>query len=233
MTRTSEHSAYDTLRTAILALDLVPGEKLSERGLESLLGTSRTPIRSALGRLEGEGLTQRVKRGWRVSPIDVSEIRAVMEYREAIEVAVVELALQRASDEELSDLGLIATAHHDLDNEEAGLRDGGDFHVALARLSGNHFMSEALSASLTRLSRTRWLEVRTSQSRALARAEHLEIIAALLTRDCELATSLVVAHSRGTRERLLNLLSDERQRLRGRGFAIIESSATVSIGDAR
>ena len=233
MTSTSEHSAYDTLRTAILSLDLVPGEKLSERGLESLLGTSRTPIRAALGRLQAEGLTQRADRGWRVSPIDFSEIRAVMEYREAIEIAVVELALVHSSDEELSALRLIATAHDDLDNEETGLRDGGDFHLALARLSGNHFMSDALSASLTRLSRTRWLEVRTPESRALARREHLDIIAALVARDSVLATSLVVSHGRGTRDRLLTLLSQERRRLRGRGFAIIESDPSASLRTAR
>jgi hypothetical protein len=34
-----------------------------------------------------------------------------------------------------------------------------------------------------------------------------------------------VAHCHGTRDRLLAYLTEERRRLRGRGFAIIESSA--------
>lgn len=226
MSAVSEGSAYAGLRAAILSLDLVPGEKLSERGLESLLGASRTPIRAALMRLENEGLTQRSGRGWQVTPIDLAEVRAVMEYREAVETAAVSLAVERAGDEELAALRTLIDSHAGNDDEETGLRDGGDFHVALARLSRNKFLADAMSGALTRLSRTRWLEVRTSESRAQARTEHLEIIAAVRARDSERAELLVASHSRGTRDRLLGYLSEERRRLRGRGFSIIESSTT-------
>ncbi|MUK02967.1 FCD domain-containing protein [Vibrio cholerae] len=221
----SENGVYAGLRAAILSLDLVPGEKLSERGLESLLGASRTPIRAALMRLENQGLTQRAGRGWQVTPIDLAEVRAVMEYREAIETAAVVLAVERAGDDELAALRTLVDSH-DNDDEETGLRDGGDFHVALARLSRNGFFADAMSDALTRLSRTRWLEVRTADSRSQARAEHLDIIAAVRARNAEQAVTLVVAHSRGTRDRLLGYLSEERRRLRGRGFSIIESSTS-------
>lgn len=226
MSPAAEGNAYEGLRAAILSFDLVPGEKLSERGLESMLGASRTPIRAALMRLENEGLARRDGRGWQVTPIDLAEIRAVMEYREAVEAAAVTLAVERASDEELAALRVLAQALPDHDDEERGLRDGGDFHVALARLSRNQFLADGMSGALTRLSRTRWLEVRTPQSRAQARAEHLAIIAAVKARDAEKAAALVVAHSRGTRDRLLAYLTEERRRLRGRGFSIIESSTT-------
>lgn len=226
MNITNESGTYSGLRAAILSLDLVPGEKLSERGLESLLGASRTPIRAALMRLENQGLTQRAGRGWQVTPIDLAEVRAVMEYREAVETAAVVLAVERAGDDELAALRTLVDSQENEDDEETGLRDGGDFHVALARLSRNRFFADAMSDALTRLSRTRWLEVRTAESRAQARAEHLEIIAAVRARDSERAEALVVSHSRGTRDRLLGYLSEERRRLRGRGFSIIESSTT-------
>ncbi|MBD3942514.1 GntR family transcriptional regulator [Microbacterium sp. NEAU-LLC] len=215
----------DRLRTAILSLELMPGEGLSERGLESLLGASRTPIRAALMRLENEGLTRREGRGWQVTPIDLAEIRAVMEYREAVEAAVVEHAVERAEDAELTALGALAQVHHHHDDEEVGLQDGSDFHLALARLSRNPFLTEAMAGALTRLSRTRWLEVRTPESRAQARTEHMQIAAAVADRDAPAARQLVVQHSRGTRDRLLASLEAERRRLRGRGLSIIESSA--------
>ncbi|MCS5723321.1 GntR family transcriptional regulator [Herbiconiux sp. CPCC 203407] len=229
--------AYESLRSAILSLELLPGEGLSERGLEERLAASRTPIRAALMRLENEGLTRRAGRGWQVTPIDLAEVRAVMEYREVIEAAVVGLAVQRADDDELAALRLLAEGSDEPDvrgeaqessagSGEAGLRRGGDFHLALARLSRNPFLVEGMADSLTRLSRTRWLEVRTAESRAQARAEHLEIVAAVRARDAGRASALVVAHSRGTRDRLLDHLAEERRRLRGRGFAIIESSET-------
>jgi len=226
MTPNNEQSAYQGLRSAILSLDLIPGERLSERGLETMLGASRTPIRAALMRLQNEGLTQRSGRGWQVTPIDLAEVRAVMEYREAIEAGAVALAVDRASDDELAALLALVESSHDHDDEETGLRDGTDFHLALARLSRNPFFADAMSGVLTRLSRTRWLGVRTPEDRARVRAEHLEIVRALQTRDAALATGLGTAHSRNTRDLLLGYLTEERRRLRGRGLAIIESSAT-------
>jgi DNA-binding GntR family transcriptional regulator len=221
-----EDSAYGRLRTAILSLELVPGERISERGLESLLGGSRTPIRAALMRLENEGLTQREGRGWKVTPIDLAEVRAVTEYREAVEVAAVRLAVERADDEELGALRALAEAHRDCDDEEIGLRDFSDFHLALVRLSRNQFLADGMAGALTRLSRTRWLGVRTPQSRSAARDAHLEIVAAIKARDADQAAALAVAHNRDTRDRLLAYLSEERRHLRGRGFSIIESATT-------
>ena len=144
-----EDSAYGRLRTAILSLELVPGERISERGLESLLGGSRTPIRTALMRLENEGLTQREGRGWKVTPIDLAEVRAIMEYREAVEVAAVRLAVERAGDEELAALLALAELHRGCDDEETGLRDFSDFHLALVRLSRNQFLADGMDGALT------------------------------------------------------------------------------------
>jgi len=217
---------YDRLRAAVLSLDLLPGEGLSERGLESLLGASRTPIRAALMRLENEGLTVRDGRSWRVAPIDLSEIRAVMEFREAAEVAVVTLAVERADEAELDSFAALLDESGTHDDADTVLRDGSDFHTALARLSRNPFLVDAVSGALLRLSRTRWLEVRSAASRAQARAEHREIVAAIAARDPERARELVIAHGRGTRDRVLAALSAERGRLRGRGLSIVESAVT-------
>ena len=219
-----EDSAYGRLRTAILSLELVPGERISERSLESMLGASRTPIRAALMRLENEGLTQREGRGWKVTPIDLAEVRAVTEYREAVESAAVRLAVERADDEELAALRSLAEAHADADDEETGLRDFSDFHRALVRLSRNHFLADGMDGALVRLARTRWLGVRTAQSRSIARREHLAIVAAITVRDADRAVALTVAHNRDTGDRLLGYLTEERRRLRGRGFSIIESA---------
>ncbi len=231
MTVTARRSTYDDLRSAILSFDLLPGEGLSERGLEDVLGASRTPIRAALMRLEAEGLTQRTGRGWCVAPIDLAEIRAVMEYREAVEGGVVALAVERATDEELDGLRVLVEEHRIEDDAETGLRDGADFHVALARLSRNPFLADAMSGVLTRLARTRWLEVRTPESRTHARDEHLRILDAVRERDAARAATLATAHSRGTRDRLLATLSEERRRLRGRGFSIVESAEAPVVGD--
>ncbi|GAB3255909.1 GntR family transcriptional regulator [Kineosporia babensis] len=78
---------------------------------------------------------------------------------------------------------------------------------------------------LARLIRTRWLEVRATPSRAQARDDHLAIVDAVTADDPELASQLTLSRSRGTCERSLAHLGDERRWLRGRGFSVIETSA--------
>ncbi|AYG03579.1 GntR family transcriptional regulator [Gryllotalpicola protaetiae] len=225
--QTRDGGAYAALRAAILAFELAPGERLSERGLETVAGGSRTPVRAALMRLAADGLVQRAGRGWQVAPIDLAEVRAVMEYREALETAAVRLAVERASMDELEALRLLADAHDDGRADAGGdssLQEGTDFHVALAGLSRNPFLAEGMSQVLTRLLRVRWLSASTPRTRELARSEHLEIVASVTARDADRAVALVTAHSHGTRDRLLGFLSDERRRLRGSGIAVVESA---------
>ncbi|MDR6866641.1 DNA-binding GntR family transcriptional regulator [Microbacterium resistens] len=216
-------SVHDRLRQAILSLDYIPGERLTERGLEADLGSSRTPIRGALLRLEAEGLVRREGRGWTTAPIDLAEIRALAEYREGVEVAAIRLACARASDDDLAALrsGLEAT------DEEDVLGHGNGFHEVLGRLSGNPFLAEAMSGVMTRLLRPRWLEARTPDSRMQAVDEHRAIVDALAARDADAAATLAVAHIRTTTARILATLAEERRRLRGRGLAIIDSGTTT------
>lgn len=213
---------YGRLRAAILNLDLLPGEKLTERGLESRLGASRTPIRAALMQLATDGLVQRDNRGWMVTPIDLGEIQAIAEFREALETAAVRLAVQRVSDEDIDAMVELLLSARKTSDEDSGVRAGDDFHTMLARLAGNELMAEAVHGAMTRLDRTRWLEVRTTASRDLAWNEHRAILEALRQRDADTAARLVAEHIRDTNTRLLAFLTGERLRLRGSGLAIVE-----------
>ncbi|TFD88625.1 GntR family transcriptional regulator [Cryobacterium lactosi] len=215
---------YDRLRAAILSLDLAPGERLTERGLEASFDASRTPVRAALGRLDAEGLVQRVGRGWIVSPIDLAEIGALAELREAVEGAAVRLAVQRATDAQIAAVAALleAAGPGDLAGDaEQGVRAGGDFHEQLARLSGNPAMVDTVRGALTRLARTRWLEVRTPAARAQAWQEHRAVLDALDARDADTAAQLLTGHIRGTNDRLLTALAADTRRLRGHGLAIL------------
>ena len=75
------------LREMILGLEVGPGERLTERWIESRFGASRTPVRAALLRLETEGLICRDGRGWTVSPINLAELEQIAVYREAMTLA--------------------------------------------------------------------------------------------------------------------------------------------------
>ncbi len=213
---------YTRLRSAILALDLAPGERMTERGLEVEFAASRTPVRAALMRLETEGLVQRDGRNWIVAPIDLGEIGALAELREALEVAAARLAVERASDDDIAAVGALLDSFRPLGTEDEGLRMGTDFHTELAGLSGNAHIVSAVAGVVTRLARTRWLEVRNPESRESAWREHRAILDAVASRRADVAADLIAEHIRTTNERLLRSLSADRRSLRARGVAVVE-----------
>jgi DNA-binding GntR family transcriptional regulator len=196
---------YDRVRSAILALDLAPGARLTERGLESSFAASRTPVRAALSRLELEGLVTKEGRGFVVAPINLDQIRALAEYRSAVETAAVRLVVERATDDQLASL----LPSHPAD-ADGSVRAGGDFHASLASLGGNAFLAEAVRGAMTRLERTRWLEVRTPAAREQAWREHRAVLDAVVARDADAASALLAEHIRGTNERLLEALAGAR-----------------------
>jgi DNA-binding GntR family transcriptional regulator len=212
---------HGQLRDMILSLDIGPGERLTERWLESRFEGSRTPVRAALVRLEAEGLVQRDGRSWIVAPIDLGEIEALAEFREPLEISAVRLACSRAGEADLDAIDEMLNACRSGVPREEWHKVGTDFHVEIARLSGNPFLVKAIEGVMTRLSRPRWLEVWTEASREQAWAEHRRILACIRDKQPLEASREAAEHVRDTRDRLLRSLNDDRRGLRARGFAII------------
>ena len=223
----TELSLHERLREAILSLELAPGQRLSERGLEPDFGASRTPIRAALMRLEAEGLVRRDAKGWAVAPIDLVELASLAEYREILETAIVRLVTERATPDDLAAIPHLVEALASDHEPEREPGTGTSFHRELAALAGNTFLSAALEGVLTRLYRTRWMEIRSPQSREAARLEHAAIADALGARDADAAELAVLEHLRGTRQRLLESLETNQRGLRASGLTL-EGRSTVS-----
>ncbi|MFN5714265.1 MAG: GntR family transcriptional regulator, partial [Bradyrhizobium sp.] len=133
---------HDQLREMILSFDLGPGERLTERWLESRFQGSRTPIRAALVRLEGEELVRRDGRNWIVAPIDLGELEALAEFRIPLETTAVRLACARASAADIAGVEEMLDACQSGAPREEWHRVGTDFHVEIARLSGDRLHDE-------------------------------------------------------------------------------------------
>lgn len=215
------------LRDEILSLALPPGEKLSERWLESRFSLSRTPVRAALLRLEGEGLIRRDGRLWAVAPIDIEEIAALSEYREALEAAAIGLAVGRASPSDWDALAAFVDTTAITPDRAALHRMGSEFHTMLARLCANPFIARGVEDVMTRLARARWIEVwiepDPAQAAARIGAEHRAIVEALRAGDAASARSLAIGHVRAMRDRLLRVLTEggDGPGLRVRGIAVV------------
>ena len=73
---------HKVLRNRICVLDYPPGTRLSEEDLAAEFGTSRTPLRRVLVRLEGEGLLQSVHGvGTFVTDVDIEALEQTYQLR--------------------------------------------------------------------------------------------------------------------------------------------------------
>ena len=94
-------AVFMSLRKAILTGKLKPGERLTEVKLGKLLGTSRTPIREAIRKLELEGLVTIIPgSGARVSGMTVEDLQEVMQVLSALEQLSAGLASERITGDE-------------------------------------------------------------------------------------------------------------------------------------
>ncbi|MFZ0218339.1 MAG: FCD domain-containing protein [Candidatus Dormiibacterota bacterium] len=149
--------AAAALREHILANKLAPGTRLPpETALSTTLGVSRNVLRQAVASLQGLGML-RVTHGsgtyvadladtdvfrqiaaW-VGPDTLSE-EEYFEVRAIWERGVLELAFERALPADLDELDDLAAAMNASDDPEEVERLHHEFHEALLRVAGNHFL---------------------------------------------------------------------------------------------
>jgi DNA-binding GntR family transcriptional regulator len=84
--RAADHDGYLRLREAILRGELVPNQRLVEADMSSAFGMPRAAVRTALLRLEHEGLIEREPhRGARVRLVSEQEAVEILQARAALE----------------------------------------------------------------------------------------------------------------------------------------------------
>jgi len=91
--KTTADDVYDRLQSDILALRLLPGDKLSEVEISRQLDISRQPVREAFIRLHNDGLLRvRPQRATEVRRISLSALREARFLRLAVELEVLQIA---------------------------------------------------------------------------------------------------------------------------------------------
>lgn len=198
---------YERLRADILQDVYTPGAHLVEWNLAKSFGVSRTPVRVALARLEGDGLVETIpNRGAFVSNWANVDFDEVYMLRIRLEPLASRLAAERISDTELDRLESLATQM--IDALEAGQADwvdqctrlNADLHDGILAACGSTRLA-SMVRSLTEL-----MVVRRSISlypHSMLRRnfeQHFQILQALRQRDAEWAEALMTAHIMGGRQ---------------------------------
>lgn len=152
----TEHGIYERLVSAILDQRLLPGTKLVEDRLAQAFGVSRTRVRPALVRLAHEHLVHlRANRGAVVAEPTPQEGKEVFEARRLIEPSLLRHAMVRASEPDLDGLRACVEAEQKAEqegNRQAAIRLSGQFHLVLARISGQTTLARMLEGLVSRTS---------------------------------------------------------------------------------
>jgi DNA-binding GntR family transcriptional regulator len=211
LTRRATDVAYEKLCSAIVDLELAPGELLNERELRERLGVSRLTLLQALHRVAESGLVSVLpRRGVLVAPVDILSAQHVFEARSAIEVKIAELAVERATDGEVVYLRSLAdrieTLRGEADNSVSFPLLDRELHLGIARLSGNRFLQRALHQvwlSNQRLWNFFFRDQGVTRDYLFA---HGDIVAAIEHHDVEAARSAVLEHIMSSQELLRSRL---------------------------
>ena len=199
--------AFTKVRDMIINRQLSAGDILVESRLAEALGSTRTPLREGLVRLEGAGLLVKKKgRSYAVRQVNVTEYFQSLRVRRYLEAKAATLAIGKVDrtdiesfQQRIQDLSTEdghVPAHWNLDN---------DLHGWLAAAGKN----EVLAESIRRLRITTQLfEIGQPFERTDADAEeHLEILKALADGNSRAAELAILRHLRNIEKDVLKIVT--------------------------
>jgi DNA-binding GntR family transcriptional regulator len=210
--RTRATDTYQRLRRDILECRLRPGARLRAEELCEKYGVGISPLREALVRLSGDGLTVlREHRGYHVAPVSKADLIDVTRMRIKLESTALASSIANGDDEWES---RVVAAFHRLSKTEAfveGERILGqgwehrhrEFHRTMLEACGSPWLLTFRDTLYDHGERYRRLSVQGPAVERPANVEHREIFDAVIARDSERACWLLSEHIQRTTDTLL------------------------------
>jgi DNA-binding GntR family transcriptional regulator len=198
--------AYGALLDMILRGTIAAGEPVTERLIAARLGMSRTPVREAVRRLEGEGTLERQRSGALVvRPYSMEIFLHALAVRRLLEGEAARLAAGKIAPAIIAEARARIARLRDEGLGDAARQDDRDFHVAIAAASGNPVLATTIGdlRKRTAMFRLGRLPERVDQ----VCDEHLAIVEALAAGDGEAARAAMQAHVDNVRAHLLQRLT--------------------------
>ena len=204
-----EQVAY-RLRELLVEGAIAPGAKLNERELSERLNVSRTPLREAIKMLAAEGLVELLpNRGAVAVSLSEQDVRDTFEVMAGLEGMSGELAAQRITDAELTEIKalhfemLAAHARRDL---SLYYRLNAQIHKAINLAANNPVLQATYTQVNARLQALRFQSNQDEVKWALAVKEHGQMIDALSAHDGVLLRSILQQHLNHKRDVVLEQL---------------------------
>jgi len=188
--------AFRWLKEHIAGLPRNEGTFLTEAEVCRAIGTSRTPVREALLRLEADGFLKIVpKKGAYVPPVIEAEVEAVMQARGLVEDWCVRQAV-RLGESLAVELQRLVNRQKELrHNPAAFIECDREFHRTIVCAAGNPVLANFYESLRDRQLRMGMHAIATSEQRTGdVLAEHAAIVEGVRSADPERAAAAVALH---------------------------------------
>jgi DNA-binding GntR family transcriptional regulator len=199
--------AYAGVVDMLRSRELSPNDVILETHLSRQLNISRTPLREAIRRLEGEKILERQKSGSLVvRAMSIEDLLHIWQIRRLLEGDAARRAAGQISVRDLKTLRakLIAMKSNGNPTPEDLRAVGRDLHSLIAQASGNPMLAAIIEDFRKR---TQLLTIRRVPERAIKVCEeHLAIVDALLAGDGDEARDAMQRHIEGVRAYTLEKL---------------------------
>lgn len=199
MTKTIADKIFHALSERIVTGALPAGEKLRQDHIARDYAASHVPVREALLRLEAHGLaTSLPRRGTRVSALDPSEIREVVEMRVALEVLALSHAIPKMTDEDIVEVRAAFERCEAASDMLAWDQANRAFHMALLAPCNMNRLLDTI-ADLQLAAARHLFAYWKGQWRPRHDADHAALMQAVVERDAMTACSVMRRHLRRVR----------------------------------
>lgn len=185
---------YESLKKAIITLELEPGKRILDKDLAAEFGVSRTPVREALKRLEDEGLVESLPGSQtRITKINLEEAQNAFTVVATLNSLAARLAIPQISTEEIERM---EAKNNELQRalelkDIIGAVEADDqFHHVLLKASDNPEIEIALERIMPKIRRLEFSKF-SSVDGHHSLEQHRQIIAACKAKNSNLATALV------------------------------------------
>lgn len=190
--------AYETLRDGIVAGELAPNQHLVEQELAERYAVSRATVRTALVRLEQDGLVVRERnRGARVRLVSEREAIEILEARAALESIAARHAALKATDDDVAELrGITAEMRrlHELGDLLAMSDCNARLHRRILELSGHETVRRLTAMLNSQMVRFQYRTVLAPGRPQRSLAEHGAIVDAIAAHDGAAAEEAMRTH---------------------------------------
>jgi DNA-binding GntR family transcriptional regulator len=189
---------YASIKNAIITAQLKPNQRVVEERMAADIGSSRTPVREALQKLEREGLIFRPPRtGFVVKGVTEEEVEDILDLQCVLEGYAGRLATQRITKDEITHLDdLIKRQEECVMNADTEMFIGLDaeFHDTLHRAAKHARLYDLVQGLRDCMDRYRMIIFRSHAKLYLSIKDHKEVVSLMKTKNARQIEKLIGKH---------------------------------------